>query len=129
MCSRIARPEGVSMTKAMIFMSAPQYRQVGGNSLNTDAGLAEVGRFTGLKGLYLTRTGISDAGLAHLRSLADLETLILWDTEIGDEGLEHLKHLTRLQEVILWSTRVTKQGADDLQAALPKCDVSTTMFD
>ena len=28
LCSRIARTEGVSMTKAMIFMSAPQYRQV-----------------------------------------------------------------------------------------------------
>jgi len=37
MCSRIARPEGVSMTKAMIFMSAPQYRQVSGTISNRRA--------------------------------------------------------------------------------------------
>ncbi len=94
----------------------------------TDAGLADVGRLTRLKGLYLTRTGITDAGLAHLRGLTDLETLILWDTGIGDAGLEHLKPLNRLQEVILWNTRVTREGAEGLQAALPECDVSTTMF-
>jgi DNA-binding response OmpR family regulator len=95
----------------------------------SDAGLAEVGRLTGLKGLYLTRTGITDAGLAHLKDLHNLETLILWDTRIGDAGLEHLKPLQRLQEVILWNTRVTRQGAEALQAALPGCDVSTTMFE
>ena len=37
MCSRIARTEGVSMTKAMIVMSAPQYRQVRGNCSNSRA--------------------------------------------------------------------------------------------
>ena len=94
----------------------------------SDAGLAEVGRLTGLKGLYLTRTPVTNAGLAHLRRLANLETLILWDTGIGDAGLEHLKPLQRLQELILWNTRVTRQGAEALQAALPGCDVSTTMF-
>jgi CheY-like chemotaxis protein len=95
----------------------------------TDAGLVEVGRLAQLKGLYLTRTGITDAGLEHLRSLEKLETLILWDTAIGDAGLEHLKSLTHLKEVILWNTRVTQQGAEALQAVLPACDVSTTMFE
>jgi CheY-like chemotaxis protein len=94
----------------------------------TDAGLADVGRLAGLKGLYLTRTGITDAGLRHLKNLTNLETLILWDTGIGDTGLEHLKSLKRLQEVILWSTQVTREGAEALQAALPGCDVSTSMF-
>jgi CheY-like chemotaxis protein len=94
----------------------------------TDAGLAEVGALTGLKGLYLTRTSITDSGLRYLRNLNNLETLILWDTGIGDIGLEHLKHLTGLREVILWSTRVTRDGAAGLQAALPDCDVSTSMF-
>jgi len=94
----------------------------------TDAGLAEVGRLTGLKGLYLTRTGITDSGLSHLKNLTNLETLILWDTAIGDTGLEHLKPLTGLREVILWSTRATREGAAALQAALPDCDVSTSMF-
>ncbi len=94
----------------------------------TDAGLAEVGRLSRLKGLYLTRTGVTDAGLAQLRELKNLETLILWDTGIGDAGLEHLKPLKRLQEVILWNTRVTLEGAQALQAALPECDVSTSMF-
>ncbi len=95
----------------------------------TDDGLATIGRLTRLKGLYLTRTGITDNGLAHLKTLNDLETLILWDTGIGDVGLEHLKSLKRLKEVILWNTRVTREGADSLQAALPECDVSTTMFE
>jgi CheY-like chemotaxis protein len=95
----------------------------------TDAGLVHVGQLAGLKGLYLTRTGITDTGLEHLRSLDKLETLILWDTGIGDVGLEHLKSLRHLKEVILWNTRVTRQGAGVLQAALPGCDVSTTMFE
>ena len=94
----------------------------------TDAGLAEIGRLTGLKGLYLTRTEITDSGLAHLGGLRNLETLILWDTRIGDAGLEHLKPLKRLREIILWNTRVTREGAEALQAALPECEVSTTMF-
>ena len=94
----------------------------------TDTGLIEVGRLTQLKGLYLTRTGITDAGLEYLCGLNNLETLILWDTGIGDAGLEHLKSLKQLREVILWSTRVTQHGAESLQAALPECDVSTTMF-
>jgi len=94
----------------------------------TDAGLADVGRLTALKGLYLTRTGITDAGLRHLRDLTNLETLILWETGIGDAGLEHLKPLKSLKEVILWSTPVTRHGAEALQAALPDCDVSTSMF-
>ena len=42
--------------------------------------------------------------------------------------LEHLKPLKSLKEVILWSTPVTRQGAEALQAALPDCDVSTSMF-
>ena len=95
----------------------------------TDAGLAEVGRLTRLKGLYLTRTGITDAGLAHLKNLEKLETLILWDTRIGDAGLEHLGSLGYLQEVILWNTAVTPRGVAALKAALPDCDVSTTMFE
>ena len=95
----------------------------------TDDGLVHVGRLAGLKGLYLTRTGITDAGLGHLRNLSKLETLILWDTAIGDAGLEHLKSFRHLKEVILWNTRVTQQGAKVLQAALPECDVSTTMFE
>jgi hypothetical protein len=72
---------------------------------------------------------VTDAGLEHLRSLEKLETLILWDTGIGDAGLEHLKSLKHLKEVIVWNTRVTRQGAEALQAALPACDVSTTMFE
>jgi len=95
----------------------------------TDDGLVHVGRLAGLKGLYLTRTGITDAGLGHLRNLSKIETLILWDTAIGDAGLEHLKSFRHLKEVILWNTRVTQQGAKVLQAALPECDVSTTMFE
>lgn len=95
----------------------------------SDAGLAHVGRLARLKGLYLTRTAITDAGLEHLRSLTGLETLILWDTGITDAGLEHLKPLQRLREVILWNTQVTRQGAESLQAALPECEVSTTMFE
>ena len=94
----------------------------------SDDGLADVGRLTGLKGLYLTRTGITDGGLHHLRGLSNLETLILWDTGIGDAGLKHLKPLKALKEVILWNTPVTREGADSLQAALPDCDVSTSMF-
>jgi len=94
----------------------------------TDEGLAEIGHLTGLKGLYLTRTGITDGGLQHLKSMTNLETLILWDTGVGNAGLEYLKPLKALKEVILWNTPVTREGAEALQAALPDCDVSTSMF-
>lgn len=95
----------------------------------TDGGLAHIGQMQRLKGLYLTRTDITDDGLQHLRELENLDTLILWDTGIGDDGLEHLKPLKKLQEVILWNTRVTRKGVEALQASLPECDVSTTMFE
>jgi DNA-binding response OmpR family regulator len=95
----------------------------------TDHGLITIGRLTQLKSLYLTRTGITDIGLKHLCNLNNLETLILWDTTIGDIGLEHLKSLKHLKEVILWNTLITKEGAHRLQAALPECDVSTSMFE
>lgn len=73
--------------------------------------------------LFAVNTGCRDG------EICKLETLILWDTGIGDVGLEHLKSLNHLKEVILWNTRVTQQGAEALQAVLPGCDVSTTMFE
>lgn len=95
----------------------------------TDEGLARLGGLANLRGLYLTRTPITDAGLAHLGELTNLETLILWDTKITDKGLRYVEPLRQLRELVLWGTQVSEEGVRAIRRALPRCDVSTGLFD
>ncbi len=44
-------------------------------------------------------------------------------TDISDAGLLRLKTLKGLKEVYVGGTKVTKKGAEEVQAALPGCQV------
>ena len=88
------------------------------------------------------KRGAWDYVTKPIHDMAVLESAVRRVIERADllrqnrEYREHLEQLNRelsltlkqLQEVILWNTRVTPEGARALQAALPDCDVSTSMF-
>lgn len=90
----------------------------------TDAGLAPISGLSNLATLHLENTGVTDAGLPHLKGLAKLEYLNLYNTAVTDAGLEHLKSLKNLKKLYLWQSKVTEDGAKNLQAALPRLQIS-----
>jgi hypothetical protein len=89
----------------------------------TDAGLAHLARLTSLEKLDLRDTNVTDAGLVHLEGLAQLKELDLHGTKVSDPGLACLKKLTSLRTLYLELTNVTRAGVEDLQNALPNCEI------
>jgi Leucine-rich repeat (LRR) protein len=91
----------------------------------TDAQLAEVGRLTRLKELYViwpfsfgTATELeqfTDAGLMCLDGLTNLKKLCLANIRITDFGLVKLKGRTNLTFLVLRGTRVTDAGLAHLK--------------
>jgi internalin A len=66
---------------------------------------------------------ITGAGLAQLTGLTALEELDISKTRVGDDGLQHLKALAKLRKLDLSGTRVTEEDANNLQRALPQCEI------
>jgi hypothetical protein len=93
------------------------------NTQITDAGLARLKGSSNLRRLAIGNTRITDAGLEHLKNLSDLRELSLENTQINDAGLENLKALSHLEELYLRGTNVTYAGVNELQQALPKCEI------
>jgi Leucine Rich repeat len=91
----------------------------------SDAGLAHLNSMVQLRELNLWGTKVTDAGLVDIEGLSQLEWLDLGSTRISDAGLKHLKGLRHLQKVDLWLTNVSDAGVNDLQEALPKCEIWT----
>jgi hypothetical protein len=91
----------------------------------SDEGLAHLTGLTGLEELSLQFTDISDAGLASLAGLVHLKELTLDGTEITDAGLKHLYGCKLLKRISLHHTGINRKGVEALQAALPKCKVSS----
>jgi len=60
-------------------------------------------RFTGLKMLRLSRTGVTDKGMEYLRSLRSLRSLQLMEPRVSDAGLAALKYLPALEYVDLYT--------------------------
>ena len=89
----------------------------------TDAGLVHLKGLTSLQELVLDNTQVTDAGLVHLEGLTGLRHLDLTNTEVTDAGLVHLKGLTNVQWLFLYRTQVTEAGVQDLQKALPNCEI------
>jgi hypothetical protein len=97
-----------------------------------NAQLLPVGRLTGLRRLFLSRTPtLGDAGLAHLAPLWALKTLTLDHTAVSDEGLPALSRLRALQELDLGHTRITGRRLSVLSVlgSLRRLDVSYTSVD
>ena len=90
----------------------------------TDAGLVHLKGLMSLQHLSLEGTQVTDAGMVHLKELTSLESLDLSYTQVTDAGLVHLKGLTSLTWLRLRWTPVTDAGVQDLQEALPNCEIS-----
>ncbi len=90
----------------------------------TSAGLVHLKKLTKLKRLFLNDTAVGDEGMTSLSGLVNLQTLGLSGTKISDRGLVHLAKLTKLESLFALETQVTDAGADQLQKALPDCDIT-----
>jgi Leucine Rich repeat len=89
----------------------------------TSDGLDNLKDLTQLETLALGKTAVGDAGLQHLSGLTRLGDLSLYGTIVGDAGLAHLKGMFQLRTLDLRETKVTDAGVNDLQRALPKCQI------
>jgi hypothetical protein len=90
----------------------------------TDAGLAQIGGMTQLRALGLRGTKVTDAGLKHLEEMTSLKELNLELTGVTDAGLKRLGHLRSLHKLSLDDTAVTGDGINNLQVALPLCEIA-----
>jgi hypothetical protein len=132
--------------------SLTQLRQLKlSGTLVTDAGLPEIAKLQRLQDLSLDKTKIGDAGLTCLEGLTKLDTLNLSFTKVTDTGLAHFNRLTQLQclqldatavtdaglrhlkgckglrELSLYNTHITGTGLLELQKALPKCRIKSSL--
>ncbi len=104
------------------FFTKLQILHLGGTQL-TDAGLEHLRGMTQLQELVLDDTRVTDAGLTRLKTLTRLESLSLVGTPITDAGLKHLTGASALESLFLMHTKVTADGVEDLQEALPICQL------
>ncbi|MGE3409582.1 MAG: hypothetical protein AB7I37_22380 [Pirellulales bacterium] len=93
----------------------------------TDEGMYYVAFCQELRFLNLNETAITDEGLRPLAFLPHLKSLYLDKTAVTDAGLIELHSLLELQELWLKDTHVTEQGVRQLQAALPNCQIRSTV--
>jgi hypothetical protein len=89
----------------------------------TDGGLQHLNGLTQLYLLWLDDTHVTDTGLEHLKELIQLLNVRLDNTQVTDAGLKSLKGLTQLQSLSLHGTHVTDKGVQELQLALPNCNI------
>ena len=89
----------------------------------TDEGMPLLKVCPKLTFIGLDQTPVTDDGISHLTAFRDLESLSLNGTKITDAGLEHLARLPRLKELWLRNTAITDAGYQELQAALPDCQI------
>jgi len=67
--------------------------------------------------------GASDSDLEHVAALTRLKMLHVWGARVTDAGVKHLKGLTQLQVLFLDGTNVSNAAVDDIQKALPNCEI------
>jgi hypothetical protein len=97
-----------------------------------NAQLAPLGRLSGLRRLFLSRTpSLGDQGLGHLAGLWALKSLALDHTAVSDDGLNALSRLRALQELDLGHTRVAGRRLHVLAelTSLRRLDLSHTAVD
>lgn len=101
---------------------------INGCSNVTDEGLTDLQDIKCLEELMLVREGsytmtITDAGLAQVGRSSQLKSLYLIGLPITDAGLVHLENLTKLERLYIKRTKVTEAGLEKVQLALPKCEI------
>ena len=70
--------------------------------------------------------GDEDAAIIRLNALTNVEGLDVSDTQVTDNGLKHFRGLQNLGILMLHDTHVTAQGINELQEALPNCEIHWT---
>jgi hypothetical protein len=93
------------------------------NTEVTGPGLAHLTDLAKLKYVGLEGCPITDEGIATIGDLTSLERLNLSETRITDAALAHLKSLPGLKKLYLNGTSVTPAAVEELQRALPDCEV------
>jgi hypothetical protein len=106
--------EGCSMLEALIL----------DNTQVTGVGLAHLTGLPNLKHLSLDACPVTNEGIAAVSGLTGLECLRLPHTPITDAALGHLKGLPKLTKLELNGTSVTGPAVEDLQRALPDCEIT-----
>jgi hypothetical protein len=89
----------------------------------SDSGLVNLEGLGHLHELYLANTKIGDSGLKNFKGLWQLQLLNLNGTKVSDSGLPNLDGLTNLRKLYLDRTNVTVDGVNELQKALPNCEI------
>lgn len=97
--------------------------ELGNNPAVTDQGLKHLAKLTKLRTLYLHDTTVRGPGLKHLAGLPNLEFLQLQGTPMTHEGVVHLRNLKSLKWANLENTLVSDDAVQELQAALPQCEI------
>ena len=85
-------------------------------------------RFAGLsrlRTLWLNHSKVTGRGLAVLVEFPALRELHVHRDQLTDNGLRHLKQLSRLEELTIWGLRFDDPRANELQLALPGCEVGS----
>lgn len=93
----------------------------------TDAGLQKLRGLSELRSLTSRNARFSDEGLRELTRHRNLETLHLYSdnqrSPITDAGVRHLHKLKKLTWLILDADKISKGAEEDLQRALPQCEI------
>lgn len=90
----------------------------------SDDGLVHLKGLAKLRVLDLIKTQVEGPGLRHLEQLNELSTLDLTGTKLKDAGISHLAALKHLTSLNLAETEVTAEGVQNLQSALPECQIA-----
>jgi hypothetical protein len=80
-----------------------------------DDDLTNLKNLTGLKSLFLSRTGITGAAFAHLRGLPALAELRVEGTQVTDDSLTELHSLPALATFRAYATSIGDEGAAHLR--------------
>ena len=92
----------------------------------SDMALRHAGHCPSIRELYLDHcTKLTDEGIAHLKNLADLRELTLSGClGLTDASLRTLAQFQSLEYLVVENCPgLTREGLDQLQAALPACDL------
>lgn len=93
----------------------------------TDAGLRKLRGSRELRSLSSKNAKFTDEGLRELSQHSKLQDLHLYaDTRrspITDAGIRHLRKLKNLTWLILDADKISERAAEDLQRALPQCEI------
>ena len=90
--------------------------------LNDDH-LRQLARLSRLRTLWLNQSKVTGQGLSVLVAFPALRELHVHRGQLTDDGIRHLKRLARLEKLTIWGLRFDDPRANELQLALPNCEV------